>query len=117
MFCVEDGGIIKITKGDSAKIDVELEDVVGNPYYIESGDTLTLTVRAVATAASNILLQSVSNSACITLNAVDTANLPVGKLSYDIQLNKASGERYTIIGASSTNTSLKNFWVLPEVTI
>lgn len=117
MFFVDECGTIKITKGDTAQLDVILEDVGGNHYSLESGDTLTLTVRERAVSDSAVLLRSTSNTACITLNAEDTAKLPIGKLSYDIQLAKASGERYTVAGASHVNPMLKNFWVLPEVTI
>ena len=115
MLTIKDG-VISITRGDTAYLDVTLTTAGGTAYTMQEGDTLTLTVRERAEVACEVLLQSTSTNSTIILTSEQTAALPVGNLSYDIQLTTFAGEIYTVVGATSTKTNLKNFVVWPEVT-
>lgn len=116
MLSVKDG-VITLTKGDTAYLSVALTDASGQPYELQTGDLLTLTIRRVADAESDVLLTSVSDTTTLTLTAEQTALLPVGPLSYDIQLTTQAGEVFTVVGASTVRPDLRNFVVLPEVTV
>lgn len=109
-------GKIAITRGDSGYIEVNLKTPDGETYTMQAGDKLTLTVRKQAVDTSSVLLQSVSDSNTIKLAPEQTEKLVSGSYSYDIQLTTVAGDVFTVAGATSINSNLANFIVLPEVT-
>ena len=115
MLTIKNGKIL-LTKGDSAYIGIDLTDALGEDYEMKDGDKLTLTVRRSADALADVKLQATSDSTTIRLSPEQTGKLSAGNYSYDVQLDTAAGDRFTIVGASSTSTSLNNFIILPEVT-
>lgn len=116
MLVIKNGKIL-LTKGDSAYINVDLTSATGEVYEMQTGDTLTLTVRQLADDTSAVLLQAESDNTQLHLTPEQTKQLSAGKYSYDIQLSTASGDVYTVVGAADTGTSLNNFMILPEVTV
>lgn len=122
---VLENGILKHTRGDTGSIQVvsiELED--GTPYTMQPGDVLTLTVRQRPVASSQALIEKSSSTTTITLEPEDTANIPAGKYSADIELRMANGDIFTIWPEKAspggkiqpTNANFENFWIWPEVT-
>ena len=105
-----------LTRGDSAYIDVSITTATGETYVMQTGDRLTLTVRQQADENSAVLLQAESSTTQLHLLPAQTKQLSVGKYSYDVQLSTASGDVYTVAGATGTDINLNNFTVLPEVT-
>lgn len=116
MLMIKNGKIM-LTRGDSAYITVTLKALDGAAYTMQAGDKLTLTVRKQAIDASSVLLQSVSDSNTIKLAPEQTEKLASGSYSYDIQLTTVAGDVFTVAGATSINSNLANFIVLPEVTV
>ena len=110
-------GKIMLTRGDSAYITVTLKSQEGSAYTMQAGDKLTLTVRKQAVDTSSVLLQSVCDSNTIKLTPEQTEKLSSGSYSYDIQLTTVAGDVFTVAGATSINSNLANFIVLPEVTV
>lgn len=119
------GNVLKHTKGDTGSITIKkilLGD--GSEYTLQSGDTLTLTVRAIPKTSSTALIQVTSNTNTLTIQPADTADVPVGKYSADIQLTTAGGEIYTIWpnkeqfsdNVQTRGINFENFWIWPEVT-
>lgn len=106
------GNVIKITKGDSAVLDIALTDETGQPYEMSSGDRLVITVRL--KPGSDILLTTESSTNTLTLTPAMTRNLIVGPCCYDIELRKAGGQIYTVVGMDVYVGS--NMIVLPEIT-
>lgn len=104
--------VIKMTKGDSASLKVDLKKSNGSDYVMQSGDTLTMTVRKVI--GSSILMQIVSETNTINISPLDSKNLSVGSCVYDIELKTASGDVFTVIGLGENMT--KNMIVYAEVT-
>ena len=46
MLQIETDGSIKLTRGDTARLTITIEDMIANePYIIEENDTLTLTIK------------------------------------------------------------------------
>ena len=125
MLIIENG-VINITKGDDAVIEVEL--CVGGsdaePYTMAENDILIFTVREKPAEEYPALLmvKSIPGSKRIVIRPEDTANLNVGRYSADIQLTMADGANRTVwpelTGSSRYKVkNLKNFIVMPEVTM
>lgn len=102
MFYVN-GTNIKLTRGDSASLSVSLDG-----YEMQDGDTLTLSVK-VDPSKSEYLLQLTADGDAFAFLPETTAELPFGAYRYDIQLDTAAGEVYTVIPVSS-------FTILEEIT-
>ena len=117
--------VIYITKGDDAVLEIEsITAQDGSEYALQETDVLTLTVRALPSADSPVLLQidALPGSNRIVLRHADTAELNVGRYSADVQLTTAEGKRYTVwptITGSGRYVvkNLNNFVLMPEVTL
>lgn len=120
MLIIEDNRIY-LTRGDDAKIRVEIENADGTPYEMASGDTLQLTVRATPTATSTQKIVVFSTTPEIAIAHANT-EIDVGAYSADIELQKANGERVTVwpelTGSARTGkVNFRNFVIMPEVTV
>lgn len=95
MFIIDKYNKIKLTKGDTASIFIEVYDLDNKKYEIKSTDVITLTVRKSAQAA--IAFQETANDEhYIVINSSDTSSLATGLYVYDIQLTTGDGYVYTI---------------------
>ena len=107
-----DGTDIKLTRGDTAYLQVplvnKLPDGTSQEYTMEAGDTLTMTMRA--KYDSEICFQKIAKGTN-TFHIVpeDTASCNFSKYKYDVQLTMANGDVYTVIEPAC-------FQILPEVT-
>lgn len=102
---------IALTKGDSATFGVDItDDITKQPYEMQEGDVLVLTVRKAASIRSPVLVEKkLSMSTVFKFVPADTANLSDGDYKYDVELR--SGEDiYTVIQCETLT-------LLPEVTI
>lgn len=122
MLKIEEG-VIYLTRGDDAVIDVQVTNIAGEDYTMQTGDTLTMTVRDVPDSGSPVILAvtSAKGEARIIIDGDETAEINPGQYSADIQLNTQDGKRYTIWpeleGASRYKVSnFKNFVIMPDVT-
>lgn len=119
MLKVENGRIY-VVRGDDEVLSVALEG-----YEMAAGDVLTLTVRELPTAESAALItvKSAPGSNRIVLSHADTANVPYGAYSADVQLLTADGLRRTVWPTNITDparargSNMKNFIVVSEVTV
>lgn len=124
MLYIEDG-VISVTQNDDVILEVALTTSDGEPYDMDAGDVLTLSVREYPVKDSPLLLSVSSNPGTnrITLNGSDTLNIAPGKYSYDVQITYADGSRYTILpnnldeSIRGTGKNWKNFVVMGEVTV
>ena len=117
MLTIEDEKIY-LTKGDDAAIEMTITDSMGQPYTMQEGDTLTLTVRGLPDDSSPVLLTATSVTSTIVIPSSDTSSLTVGEYSCDVQLKNAAGHRYTLYPTTlySKVKNWKNFIIMPEVT-
>lgn len=117
--------IVAITKGDDAVLDITIHKSDGTDFVMESTDTLTLSVKERPCCNYPVLLQSMSapGSNRIVLTGNATAAMCPGRYSYDVQLNRANGDRFTIIpdnpdiGGNGSTNNWNNFIVMGEVTV
>lgn len=120
-----DGDVISITRGDDATLEITIKKYDGTDYQMDTTDTLTLTVREKPCANYPVLLTSTSvpGSNRIILTGDATAQVCPGRYSYDVQLNRADGSRFTIL-PDDLEPELRgramnwmNFIIMGEVTI
>lgn len=98
MFRIETDGTIRLTRGDTARLAVEVtNEQTGEPYEIQGDDTVTLTVRRSESSADVLVQKVLTGSGNFYIAPNDTKAMSYGKYKYDIQINTASGEVYTII--------------------
>lgn len=116
--------VIYLTKGDDAVLEISsIAMDSGDEYALQETDVLTLTVRALPSAQSPVLLQidALPGSRRIVFDHDATAELDVGRYSADVQLTTADGKRYTVWPSVSGSSryvvkSFNNFVLMPEVT-
>lgn len=107
-----DGFDIKLTRGDTAFLQVpitnKLPDGSAVEYELAEGDTLTMTVRK--TLDADICFQKIiKGENTFHIQPSDTCSCEFGKYKYDVQLNTAAGDVYTVIEPAC-------FQILAEVT-
>lgn len=89
---------IILTQGDSCEFAVSLYDVNDNETPVLNSDILTFTVRDIDT--DSVVIAKTAENAVFTLKPYDTKSLSAGLYHYDIQLERNTGEIYTIISNS-----------------
>ena len=110
MFRIESDGTIKITRGDTARLTVNItNEQDGSDYSIESSDVITFTVKKYCSDKNLAFQKIVTGSGAIHIEPNDTAQMRFDTYKYDVQLTKANGDVYTVIGPAT-------FEVLQEVT-
>lgn len=93
--------VITITRGDDANITIDITDVLGNEYTLQTGDVVKMYVKK--PSDSNLEEQAVlfektfDENRSASINASDTQNLEVGTYKYGVKLTKADGKTSTII--------------------
>lgn len=113
MFDIDKNKVIKLTKGDSGALEVDLKTADGTPYTMESGDELFLTVRKRPNAP--VMMQITSFSNIIDFTPEKTKLLQEGSCVYDIELKTVNGDIFTVVGLCAGVQT--NMIVLSEVTV
>lgn len=94
------GNEIRLTRGDSAEITVELRDSNGVEYELTADDKMTLSVKKYIHSTDYVLQKVSKGTNVIKILPEDTKTCDFGKYFYDVQLDTADGEVYTIIPPS-----------------
>lgn len=89
MLYIDEDDNIKLTRGDTAIIDIEITDSEGNPYVMQPLDELIFTVRKIYDAGS-VVINKTLQTPVITLVTNDTKDLTFGKYRFDIYLYNSS---------------------------
>ena len=115
--------LIEITRGDYRTLEVTIIDDRGQPYEMQEGDFLMLSVRETPEESSPLLVQIHSATNILTFTPPDTSGVEPGQYSSDIQLTTADGKintlwEYVPVDQRSRGKvkNWKNFIILPEVT-
>jgi len=82
MFII-DGTKIKLTKGDTATMKLEIYDLNNNLYPIKTTDTVVMTVKQSSGSAA-VLSKTLTNDGYFIISHSDTANLTNGLYVYDV---------------------------------
>ena len=92
-----------LTKGDTARLTVEIKDDNNYSYSCVTGDTLVLSVKQLMSDTTYVFQKSVTdfiNGNIIAIVPTDTSSLSAGTYYFDVQLTLADGDVYTVIGTS-----------------
>ena len=98
MFVIDKNKKIILTKGDTASMFVEVKYLDNTPYNVKEDDTITLTVKKTPSSAPSIVKQA--GEQYIVFKPEDTSDMSTGLYTYDIQLENADGDIYTIVPES-----------------
>lgn len=110
MLRIESDKTIKLTRGDTAYLTVDLTNGQGIPYELKPDDILTFSVKRQPKTDVDCLIQkTITGENSFHLEPLDTKNLSFGKYKYDIQLTTSSGDVFTVIEPST-------FEIMEEVT-
>lgn len=93
MLSIDKKGTIKLTRGDTAYILVNIPE----REYVE-GDMLQFSVKTDYEAESYSVHKVWPANMVMVINPEDTHNLPIGRYVYDVQLDTEVGEVFTIAG-------------------
>lgn len=109
MLIVSKSGEVQLTRGDTARLTVDITDDAGQVYFVQQDDVLTLTVKKSYEDTEPCFQKIVTGGNTFHIEPTDTKGLEFGKYKYDVQLDTASGDSYTVVAD-------KVFTVLKEVT-
>lgn len=92
---------VQLTRGDTARLTVDIEcelaDGKKEPYAVQEGDILTLSLKRHSTDFKPCLQKVVKGSADFHIKPEDTAELDFGSYVYDVEIFTAEGDVYTVI--------------------
>lgn len=94
------GNEIRLTRGDNAELTIELRDNNGVEYELEADDKITLSVKKYVYSTDYIFQKVSTGTNTIKILPEDTKACEFGKYFYDVQVDTAEGEVYTIIPPS-----------------
>lgn len=98
MLYVESNGTVRLTRGDSARFKITIQQVDGNEeYVIQPGDTLRMTVKKSVDEAGALIKKEIVGESTFVFEPSDTDHLSYGKYKYDVELTTEAGEVYTVI--------------------
>lgn len=100
---------IRLTRGDTAKISIDLVDSTGEKYEMQDTDELILSIKKTIKDEDYCLQKKINGSNMFYFKPEDTNALEFAKYKYDVQL-VTNGEVYTVIEPST-------FEILKEVTV
>ena len=110
MLYINKDGTIRLTRGDTARLTVTINNDFDNkPYEITETDVLKLTVKRSVRDTTPAFQKSVTGSNKFYIVPDDTKDLVFGKYIYDVELTTVGGDVYTVIEPTI-------FEILKEVT-
>lgn len=98
MLKVDSDGTIHLTRGDTARLNIEIvNEATDDLYEVLSGDTLKLTVKRAITDSVPKIQKIITGSSMFHITPEDTKDLSFGKYVYDVELTFENGDVYTVI--------------------
>ena len=104
-----EGNTIRLTRGDTAYLTVPIITELNEEYVMTSGDTMSFSVKRKEGDDEYLFQKVVAGSNTIHIEPSDTHDLAFGKYKYDVQVDLANGDVFTVI---EPNT----FEIMKEVT-
>lgn len=97
MLIVNKNNSIELTRGDTARLTIDLTDDYDQPYEMQPEDTLIFTVKISADATEAVIEKELKGTNLLHLEPKDTAGLDYVKYVYDVEIHTADGDIYTVI--------------------
>ena len=97
MFNIDEDGVIRLTRGDTARLSIALQNNEGEDYELSSKDVLRFTIKKSANN-KEFLVQKVNvGDPLFHIEPEDTQSLKYGSYVYDVEITTSEGDVYTII--------------------
>ena len=97
MLKIVDGNIY-LTRGDSAILELTIKDENGEEWTPGAGDKVIFALKKAAINPKRILtIEAVAGDTDIIIDPEDTKDLTIGQYIYDIHVELAGGDIYTVI--------------------
>lgn len=110
MLKVDTNGVIQLTRGDTARLFITIEnETIEEEYEVASTDILRLTVRKSVNDPAVAFQKCITGKTMFHIEPKDTKRLSFGSYVYDVELTTADGDVYTVVGPAP-------FELLKEVT-
>lgn len=109
MFNISQNGEIKLTRGDSAEVKIDVSYENGEKYVVKQGDKLVLTVKKKTSDKNALIVKTFRQSGTIKFEPKDTKGFTFGVYKYDVELTTESGDVYTVVAPN-------DFHICEEVT-
>ena len=104
---IVNGTTISMVRGDTAKIEIAINDSEGHEYAPVEGDVIRFAAKKSYYDEEPIIYKLIPNDTLLLwIEPQDTKNLPFGKYIYDIEITFADGDVDTFI-ANATLEILK----------
>lgn len=87
---------IRMTRGDTAILNLAINNADGTPYQITGDDTILFTVKK-NTAARDVIIQKAVSDSKVSITPKETESLEYGTYCYDVELRRTDGFVSTII--------------------
>ena len=97
MLIVSKYGEIQLTRGDTARLTVDITDSEGRAYEVKETDMLTLAVKKNYEDDLPLIKKVIIGINIFHIAPEETKRLDFGKYKYDVQLTTADGDNYTIV--------------------
>ena len=95
-----DGTYIRITKGDTLRILLELERN-GHKFEPQDGDVIRFAMKRHKNDSECVIIKEIGKDLLLELSAEETEQLELAKYIYDIQITYADGSVDTFIAEST----------------
>lgn len=101
MLIVGKDNSIELTRGDTARLTINVTDDYDMPYEVKEGDVLIFTVKTSVDAKDSVIEKEMKGTNLLHLKPEDTAGLEYTKYVYDIEVHTAEGDVFTVIEKTS----------------
>lgn len=109
LFDISQNGAIKLTRGDSAEIKIDVSYENGEKYVVKQGDKLVLTIKKKISDKNALIEKTFGENSTIKIEPEDTKGFTFGVYKYDVELTTKNGDVYTVVAPN-------DFHVCEEVT-
>lgn len=98
MLIVRDDKVIELTRGDTARLTIALnDDVTGEAYEVQPTDILRFSVKKTTSDDYLSFQKVIEGSNTFHIEPSDTKTLAFGTYVYDVELENDLGDIYTVI--------------------
>lgn len=102
-----EGENIHLTRGDTFSCTITPQDDEGTPFEFREGDSYIFTVKRRYTDVNPLIRKDIDTETLeLTLAPEDTASLPFGEYVYDVAINTADGDVFTVIPADPDSKAI-----------
>lgn len=109
LYILEDN-TIRLTRGDTARISIDIDNLSSeSSYELSENDVIELTIKASVKDITPLVHKKITGTNQFHIEPSDTKELAFKKYVYDVQLTTSDGDVYTIIEPST-------FEIMKEVT-